>query len=800
MKKLYISKTAALLFVIVFCCTKIQAQQLFDSVLNISATKYPQEKIHLHYDKLYYNPGETIWFKAYIAEKSNPSNISKTMYAELLDGKGTVLQRKTMPVFQGGAASFFDLDTVYRPKVFIRAYTSWMLNFDSSLMYIKAITLINPKTEAAKKTQPVYSLTVFPEGGNAIENMNCRVAFKATDEEGIPVAVSGTVTDTKNKTVTNFTTAHDGMGVFAYVPMPDEQYKVNWKSPDGVLHQTILPVAKKTGIALRVEQSNGEISYTISRPENAEDAFKQFTVFAQMNQQTVYGAKIKLMQKTQVTAPIVADSLPDGIMVLTVFNGDNIPVAERLVFVNNNSYYFNTDLHAVQKNLAPHAKNVFQVDVGAGLLSNMSIAVTDAGLEAETKNKESIFSELLLTTDLKGYVYNPAYYFSGEADSVKQHMDLVMMTNGWRRYKWEDMMANKWPAIKYQPDNYISLQGYVYGLSPTQLKDKSLTAIFKTGRSGGTFLSIPLDKTGRFNVDGMYFFDTARIYYQINNDKDKRLTSAASFSFNNGFEKSPSAAYKLLEAQYFNLHPDIATLQKNAKQSALFLSSIAMEKTKTLEAVVVKGKQKSIAEKLDEQYATGLFSGGQARVFALEDDPFAQSAISILDYLHSKVPGLQITTGAGGSSATRRGSAVALFLNELQSDADMVQNTPMSDVAMIKVFDPPFIGATGGGPGGAIAVYTKKGASNAAVKGLNEVTVQGYSAYKEFYMPNYDNTAATGGDYRSTLYWNPFILMDNKTRRVTIPVFNSSNCKKMKVVIEGINELGQLTREEKVFE
>jgi hypothetical protein len=120
---------------------------------------------------------------------------------------------------------------------------------------------------------------------------------------------------------------------------------------------------------------------------------------------------------------------------------------------------------------------------------------------------------------------------------------------------------------------------------------------------------------------------------------------------------------------------------------------------------------------------------------------------------------------------------------------------------MIKVFDPPFMGASGGGPGGAIAVYTKKGgASTANVKGLNEVLLAGYSTYKEFYMPNYDNTAATGGDYRSTLYWNPYILMDAKTRRVTLPVFNNSNGKKIRVVIEGINEIGQLTREEKVFE
>ncbi len=800
MKKLTLPKIAVFVSVLVFSNTKLAAQQLFDSLLNVSATRYPQEKIHIHFDKTYYNPGETIWFKAYITEKSNASAISKTMYADLLDGDGKLLQRKVMPILQAGAASFFELDTVYHPKLYIRAYTSWMMNFDSALYYLKAITLINPRQEAAKKESPVYTFTLFPEGGNIIENINSRVAFKANDQEGVPVAVSGTVTDSKNKIITSFNSMHDGMGFFAYTPVFDEQYKVTWKGPDGVLHQTLLPIAKKEGAALRVLQEPGKVTYTINRPDSCNDLFKQFTVFAQINQQTVYAAKVRLQQKSQVTAAIVTDSMPDGIMVLTIFNANDIPVAERLVFINNNGYYFNTDLHAAEKNLSPHAKTVLQVDVGENLLSNLSISVTDAGLEADSKTKENIYSDLLLTSDLKGYVYNPAYYFASDADSVKQHLDLVMMTNGWRRYKWEEMLAGKWPALKHLPDNYISLQGAVYGLSKTQMKDKSVTAILKTVNGGSSIYSLPLDENGRMFMPGIYFFDTARLYYQINNDKDKRLTTAASFSFTNGFEKTPSPAFKLLEAQYFNLNPDLATLQKAAKQNALFLSSVSMDKAKTLQTVIVTGKQKSPAEKLDEQYSSGMFTGGQAKVFAMEGDPFAQSAISILDYLRSRVAGLQISTNAGQESATRRGSAVAFFLNEMQTDVDQVQSTPMSDVAMIKVFDPPFMGATGGGPGGAIAVYTKKGGNTDKVRGLNELTVQGYSAYKEFYMPNYEKTVANGGDYRSTLYWNPFLLMDAKNRRVNIPVFNSSNCKKMKVVIEGINELGQLTREEKVFE
>lgn len=780
------------------------AQQLFDSLLNISATKYAQEKIYLHYDRSYYNTGETIWFKAYISSNNNPAAISKTLYAELINDYGTVLQRKVMPIVQSSAASNFDLaDSNYNSKLYIRAYTQWMQNFDSSLMYLKPLTVINTKPGAKKNTPlTTFTLNLFPEGGDLIENINSRVAFKTNMQDGLPFAVTGTVVDSKGLKISSFTSTHNGMGFFSITPLAGEKYKAIWKDKNGVQHETSLPDAKKQGLALRIIKNNNELIYTLNRPDSADETFKSFTVLAQIHNQTVYGARINMQRKTQISTAIVTDSMPDGIIQITVFNGAQIPVAERIVFVNNNTYYFNTDLHTAEKNITPHGKNVLQVDVGGDFLSNLSIAVTDAALDAPDNNKENIFSGLLLSSDLKGYVYNPAYYFSSDADSVQQHLDLVMMTNGWRRFKWENLLANKWPEIKQQPDNYLSIKGSIFGLSKIQLKNKELTGILKTSAKGSSsFFFVPVAEDGKFNLSGVYFFDTARMMYQINNDKNKLLTSTASFSFENSGGKPAPIDEKLLSTLYFNARPDSNILIKSGKQSALFRSQIEMQKTKTLTGVTVTAKQKSLKDKLDEQYTSGLFSGGFARVFTTEDDPFAQSAMSILDYLRGKVAGMQISTDGDGS-ITRRGSNTDVFLNEMNVDITMLQSTPMSDVAMIKVFDPPFFGASGGGAGGAVAVYTKKGASlNSNVKGLNEVTLYGYSPIKEFYMPDYEKTNDTDTkDYRSTLYWNPFLLLDSKKRRITIPFFNNDNCKKMRVVIEGMNEYGQLTREEKIFE
>jgi len=219
-------KIAALSFLFIVAFTGLQAQRI-DSLLNILDENYPQEKIHLHLDKTFYNPGETIWFKAYLVTDNLPTTISKTCYADLIDEKGSLLQRKMMPVLESGAASNFDLpDTLHSGKLFIRAYTSWMLNFDSSLLTVLPIHIIPVKPVTKKPdVTTVYTLTLFPEGGDLVQDINSIVAFKATDQEGTPVNVAGNIVDDKGKQIAIFKSIHDGMGYFSLQPQAGEKYK-----------------------------------------------------------------------------------------------------------------------------------------------------------------------------------------------------------------------------------------------------------------------------------------------------------------------------------------------------------------------------------------------------------------------------------------------------------------------------------------------------------------------------------------------------------------------------------------------
>ena len=792
---------------IISCLSLNRAAAQIDSLLGILEKDYPQEKIYIQYDRPYYNTGETIWFKAYLFAANIPSIFSKTMYAELINENGDVLERKTLPVFGAGAAGDFSLpDTMRSSLLYVRAYTAWMMNFDSSFYYLKPIRIIgSTQAKAEKPKEPQFSLQFFPEGGTFVQGVESRIAFKATDDQGFPIVIRGDIVNSKQQKIISFSGMHDGMGYFQLLPLPGETYKAIWKDSKGLAHETPLPVAKDNGVVLSVENINNGITYTIARSETLPPDQRVFQVVAHVQQTPVYIAKVNMSARNKVTAPIPTDDFPDGIVHVTLFSENNRPLAERIVFINRNNYYFITDIHTREKNFTKKGKNSLQVDVGDTLLSSLSISVTDAGSTSAPREEENIFSHVLLSSDIKGYVYDPSYYFSSKDDSVLQHLDLVMMTHGWRRFKWDDVIAGRWPVIKSLPQPYVTVNGQILGLLQTDLVGKDLSMILETKQRSTQFLTVPITPKGEFSVANLIFYDTAKLYYQINNDKGKKLTSTASFNFKNSFINWPGKPLTGLLPQLKPVVPDSSAQKKNELLARLRKDEyIEGMKVKTLEGVEVISRQKSTAQKMDEEYTSGFFSGGDGYTFIVGDDPNGSSYRTVLDYLQGKVAGLQISSvGPEGASLSWRGGSPSLFVNEMNADVNLIQSTQMSDVAMIKVFRPPFFGAVGGGAGGAIAVYTKKGAAaNSAVKGLDFVSVNGYSAMREFYSPDYSQPGVdkARNDFRTTLYWNPYLVFDKQTRRVMIPFYNNDNCKRIRVVIEGVNEQGKMTREEKYFE
>ena len=801
----FIKKGRFLLSLVILISTTSLNAQVYDSVLKVLDTRYPQEKLYLHFDRSYYNPGETIWFKAYLFAANVPSGISKTVYTDLIDENGKLLSRNISPVVRSSCAASFDLPpNITSSSVYVRAYTDWMLNFDSSFIYTKAIPVLQPQQETAKKkVVPKNFLQFFPEGGDLVQGVESRVAFKATDIHGLPYKVSGEVVDSKGKAVAAFHSVHDGMGFFMLTPEAGEKYKALWKDSTGKAQQTPIPAANKDGFVLRIDQDAAGISFGISRPAGGADA-RHVTIVGQMQQQLVYMATANVSGSKTVKGVIPTENIPAGILQLTLFSENRQPLAERIVFVNKLDYYFITDLNHPLKSFEKRSRNVIQVDVPDTIRTNLSISITDADIDPKLPGEDDIFSSVLITSDVKGYVHHPAYYFSSEADSVVKHLDLVMMTNGWRRFKWEDALAGNFPVIKHMPSEYLTINGKINGLRTTELLQKELSGILEFNKKQ-EFMTIPVDPDGSFQVGGLLFFDTARLYYQFNNDKEKVLTSRASFDIKSNLLKSNVIMNFDSNAVYQSVLPPKDVWAKNLDLSEKNMAVMdARRKVQTLEAVTVTARQKSKKEEMDEKYTSGLFSGGDAYTFLLDDDISAKGALSVLNYLQGKVAGLQITGMGQQATMSWRGGTPTLFINEMPSDVGMVQTLTMADIAMIKVFRPPFFGAQGGGSGGAIAIYTKKGAdmSNSSIKGLDFANIVGYTVPKVFYSPDYSryDERHSDPDYRPTLYWNPYILTDKDSRRTFYTFYNNDVTKRFRVVIEGCNVEGKLTRIEKIFE
>jgi hypothetical protein len=444
------------------------------------------------------------------------------------------------------------------------------------------------------------------------------------------------------------------------------------------------------------------------------------------------------------------------------------------------------------------------------------MSITDNDLHP-SNSTENIYSQLLLSSDIKGYVHNATYYFSSDADSVANHLDLVMMTNGWRRFKWENVLTGKFPDIKFLPENYLSVEGEIKGLKKELLADKEISGIIELKDKKKEYLTIPIQE-GKFSFSGIVFYDTAKFFYQFNKDKNKMLTSKAQFAFKNNLLKDP--LHILPNNQYSSdlTLLDTFMFSKNKSIYQEYLSKTELKKIKTLETVVVTTKKKSEKQLIDEQYSSGFFSDDpsrQSRIILPEEDPAFLASESLLAYLQNRIAGLQVNRNVSEDAITWRGFATALYVNEIPQtsmsaasgkiiqDASYIMSLPMSDIAMVKIFNPPFFGATSsasGGQGGAVSVYLKSGARKDVVNLIDHVLLPGYSPIKEFYSPDYSIEPQTDViDYRTTLYWNPFIVTHKGQQKVTVSFYNNDYTKNMKLVLEGCNEDGKLVRIERTL-
>ncbi len=775
-----------------------------EELLTQWAQSSPIEKIYLHFDRDNYIAGETAWFKAYLYSDFLPDTISSTLYTELIHGSSGILVRKILPVISGTTHGQLELpDSLSSGYYQVRAYTATMLNHDTGFIYQRSFFIYGKKNKNKSNdlAENKIRLEFFPEGGNLVQGFVNTVAFKATDENGLPVSIKGIVKDDKNDTLASLNTYHDGMGVFELDPVQGKQYYAVLNDRQGPSFS--LPASTARGIALSIiPHPQGEF-FEIKQPKG-DSVFHAAYMIGQMQHHVLFRQQFTGVRE-EMQGVINTQRLHSGILQVTVFNKEGYPLAERLCFVNNKEYIQPAELVADTVDFSPRARNHFKIQLKDTVQGSFSVSVTDPDRDDGGIREENIFSRLLLSSDIRGSVHAPAYYFRSDEDSVKTALDLLMMTNGWRRFRWTELLKNKQPAVRNRDAAFITLEGkaLLRGSKKPFAEKQLLVLITLPDKKRITQLTIT-DKQGYFKIDSILFFGTGRLLFtDIRGKKSQYIDIKLSGdTLTRSFHLRPTD--DVVQAGMKNW--DTA----NVPGIAIDYDAIQKANGLMLEEVRVKVTKKSPLEELEDKYTNGIFSGMAEKSIDLVNSEEAMPYNNIFEYLQARVNGLQVfNDGLDYRVFYRQLPTVSalgnipmtLYLDEIPTDASFISSIPGNQVALVKVYS-SFIGASGNAPGGVLAIYTKKGADYVNTRGFASYgKYEGYSIIKEFYAPDYGvkKDENMKPDNRITLDWRPDILSNYINPSIPFGFYNNDRSRKFRVVVEGMTTSGKMVSLEKII-
>ncbi|WP_460972224.1 carboxypeptidase-like regulatory domain-containing protein [Spirosoma migulaei] len=761
-----------------------------DLIQAIPTTKIASyaEKAYLHTDRVHYVAGDTLWFKAYVVEATEHKSgaLSQTLYVNLVDSTGTrqVSQRLRLDS-TGQAPGNITLPASLPSGTYqLLAYTNWMRNAGDEFLFRKRIRIESATAfPVATALTPSVGLTLrlFPEGGNLVEGLPARVAFQALDGQGRSLAIKGVVTNQKGDTLSDFQSLHRGMGTFTLTPQPGQHYRVLATSADGPILPVELPEALPTGYALAVDNlTNPQALRALIR--NNQPEMGQLTLFAHMRGHICYQAQLDAT-KTDLLVAIPYDSIrQDGILHLTLFDADNHPVAERLAFINQHRalrIQIQPDKDTYRPRQAMTLNFLVSDASGQPIATKLSLAVTDTKQAVELEpGAATLRSYLLLTSDLRGHIEAPDYYFESMDDHVRQYLDYVMMTHGWRRFSWQALLSDSTARPSYGLETGLSIGGQVrYGDDKQPAREASLTGIIRTSQRLVP-MDIRTDKEGRFSIGNLLFSDTATVIIRHLTNRSIRLS---------------------LEEQTV---PDLVSLpslsvrgvadQQARINQALETQAVARQRRerggRLLQAVNVKARKVTDSR---SDYRRIMYGTADATVVATDQ---MRSMPTVLRMIQGQVAGVTVfMNGDGSGSISIRNEPAAVMMDGALIDNTVLATINPNDVEAIDVLKNPATYAIFGvrARGGVINILTRRGGDGEAQPNQAISKIAGYTVSREFYSPQYANstTDTTPADGRATLYWNPSLQTDAHGK-ATVTFYNTDKALTIQAVAEGISSDG----------
>ena len=450
--------------------------------LELFGKNMPQEEVFLHMDNTCYFAGDTLYFKAYVrrSDTGKLTNLSQLLYTELWNQEGYMLERHLIKLKDGqGTGSFVLNDSLYGGFYELRAYTRWQLNWgeyqhphtwpaeqwffnkkmakefyrDYEKLYSRIFPIYDkPATPGlyshnmterphmryfrtdAKKPSPVVNL--YPEGGVIVEGTHARVAFEANEADGEHISGVMRLYGKGGELLQEQRTENRGRGILEFNHEPGVIYSAVFTSDNNQVIRQRMPKAEKDGCAVRTDVTKDHLLLTLQ--PRGEAANETLGVTVTMGGALHYFQKFRA-QDTQISIP--TDSLPTGVAQITVYNAQGRVYSDRLCFILHQQDIKTAEMHFsdIKPQYEPFDSIHVAIENPQAAGSTISLAVRDAATSEYLYDSSNILTEMLLCSQIRGFVEQPNYYFEKDDEEHRRHLDLLLMVQGWRRHNWITM-------------------------------------------------------------------------------------------------------------------------------------------------------------------------------------------------------------------------------------------------------------------------------------------------------------------------------------------------------------------------
>lgn len=621
-----------------------------------------------------------------------------------------------------------------------------------------------------------FDVKFFPEGGALINIPHQNVAFKAQGVDGFSKEIEGFLFNSKGDTLTNFRSEHNGMGIFTMNPVNNETYYVTVRTNDSITKRFDLPAIEPKGISIAMSHYKQEIRYEIQKTEATEWPQKLFLLAHTRG-------KLAILQpiNPKRTFGKMNDSLfTEGITHFMLIDEQGNALSERLIFVPDhkpNQWQITTDQPTYGKREKVSLQITAKDSEGNPVEGTFSVSITDRKSIQPDSLADNILSNLLLTSDLKGYVEDPAFYFLNQDARTLRSIDYLMMTHGWRRHKMENVLRT--PSLNFT--NYIekgqTISGRIMGFFGANVKKGPICVL---APKYNIIATTETDEKGQFIVNTS-FRDSTTFLVQARTKK-----GFAGVDILMDPPQYPVATHK---ASYFN-------------GSTTFMENYLMN---TRDQYYMEGgmrvynlKEVTVTAKRERPSSKSIYTGG-INTYTVEEDRLQGYGQTAFDAA-SRLPSVTITNGSEIHIRNNSEPAIIVIDDIVYEDASDIlkdiQVSDMSSISLLRGADAVILGPRASGGAVVITLKDPRNLPARPAQGIITYTPLGYSESVEFYHPTYDTPEkknAQRSDFRSTVYWNPELRLDAEGK-ATIEYYTPDSTAPEDIIIEGVDKNGKVCR------